>query len=277
MTEIEVSSLLPPFTAIRLVWARTGSFTDDPHSQLASVLAENSQKEIIALAKSGKDQNFKEYQYVIDAAATMDAGIRNLDIVYKGRQDNFKDNEKLRDTYLASIQDTQEFGKSLKDVLRSLPTMTIGSVSGIAFAEKILNIKGEALWGVGLGLAAVGYLVNLAFVRYSRGRKQRLFIMQDYERSMYYEQYVNRGAAILYSLYLDIDRIHKAIFGKEYPIGEKTVGDLIENILVGVRPTFCKYIHKHMRDDKITPELWVLCETGNPEETKNCPIWKTEK
>jgi hypothetical protein len=52
------------------------------------------------------------------------------------------------------------------------------------------------------------------------------------------------------------------------------VNQIIEDMLRGVRPTFCKYVHKHMREKKITPELWPRCETGTPEAIKSCPFWE---
>ena len=270
------TSLLPPFTAVRLVWARTGAFSEKAkHSQLAATLAEDAQKNIKVTAEKEKANNPEEYEYVNSATATMDAGLRNLDIVYKGRELNFEENEKLRSTYLNAVKETLEFGNSFKDFLKSLPTMTIGSVTGIAFAQSILKISDERLWGIGLGLAAVSYLVNLLIVKLMRKRKQQLYIIQDYERTLYYEQYVNRTEAVLTSLYNDIDRIHKNVFGAPYP-AEKSTMEIIGDILEGVKPTFCKYTHKHLREKRITPELWSLCETGNEDETKDCPEWKKE-
>jgi len=52
------------------------------------------------------------------------------------------------------------------------------------------------------------------------------------------------------------------------------VSNIIGEMLKGVRPTFCKYVHKHMREKKIEPELWTLCETGKKDAVEKCPCWE---
>jgi hypothetical protein len=39
----------------------------------------------------------------------------------------------------------------------------------------------------------------------------------------------------------------------------------------------CPYASKHKNENKITPELWAFCESGNPEATKYCPFWEGKK
>lgn len=87
-------------------------------------------------------------------------------------------------------------------------------------------------------------------------------IKQDYERNMYYEQYLARVQLILESLYTDIDQIHHNIFGAQYPDPDK---ERAPRLLAVIQPTHCKYMHKHMMEGKITPKLWLLCETGTVE------------
>lgn len=263
-----MSTLLPPVTAIRMVWALTGKFSDNEESKITATLTEAILKSIQERA----DKDEREREYVSSAVAAMYATLRTLDIIHKGRELNFKENEKLREAYLDSVRENLEFGKKFDHFIRSLPAITIGGAGGVTLAEAF-GISGVMLWALTLALGAAGYIVNLGIVRSMRKRKQMLYVIQDYERSLYYDQYVTRVSVTLSSLYLDLDRIHKTVFGESYPV-DREIKSIIEDILKGVRPTFCRYVHKHMREKKIKPELWTICETGKEEATKKCPYWE---
>lgn len=264
-----MTTLLPPVSAVRMVWALTGAFSKDEHSKQSAVLMEAVLKDIKERAQA--DAN--EQKYVISAIATMEASRRSLDTVFKGRELNFQENEKLRSAYLDSVKESLAFGEKAKDFLKSIPSMTIGAAGGVTVSQA-LNISGVSLWAIGLLLAAVGYLVNLWFVSRARDKTQLLYVNQDYERGLYYDQYVVRVSVILTSLYLDLDRIHKNVFGQPYPVDSTEVRAIVEEMLRGVRPTFCEYVHKHMMEKKITPVLWPVCETGSPEAVVRCRYWE---
>ena len=255
--------LLPPTTAVRIVWALTGSFSDDVHSQRAAEFAEQILKNIESRAKEIDNE---ESQYVVSAIAAIQSTRRSLDTVYKGRKLNFDENKKLRSAYLDSIKEGIDFGKKAQDFLRSLPAMTIAGAGGLTLAD-YFQFSGIKLWGAVLGLAAIGYLINMMIKRYARRMSQMLYIKQDYERNMYFQQYIARVQLILESLYADIDQIHHNLFGIPYPDPDKerALQRIVRELLAGVQPTPCKYIHKHMAEGKITPELWSKCETGTVE------------
>jgi len=99
--------LLPPVSAVRMVCARTGIFSKDEHSKISAVLTESALKSI----RDRAEADDKERKYVNSAIATMDATLRNLDVIYKGRELNFEENEKLRKVYLDSVKENLEFGK----------------------------------------------------------------------------------------------------------------------------------------------------------------------
>ncbi len=61
--------------------------------------------------------------------------------------------------------------------------MTFTGAGGVTLV-KLLRWPNWALWVGGLGLAAAGYSINLFFVNRARKKKQRLLMMQDYERSV---------------------------------------------------------------------------------------------
>lgn len=267
--------LLPPFSAIRMVWALTGSFSDNEQSKLLAASAEAELKDIKDQAK--KESSKEEKRYIAIAVPTMFASLRSLETAYKGRQLNFEENEKLRSAYLESVTESINFGKKAQDFVKSLPTMTIGAAGGVTVFQAAGLSDDFSLWGAGLILAAIGYLINLWFVRIARGKKQMLYVTQDYERGLYYGQYVTRVSTILTSLYLDLDRVHRNVFGKPYPVDADMLPKIVDDILGGIRPTLCKYVHKHMKSKIITPELWSLCESGDEEAINWCKYWEGPK
>ena len=103
-----------------------------------------------------------------------------------------------------------------------------------------------------------------------------LYSKQDYERNLYFEQYVTRVCTTLTTMYSDIDRIHKRIFGDSYPLPDEKEAQIIKDTLKGVRHTMCHHAHKHMREGKITPKLWPLCEAGG-KSAENCAHWEEIK
>ena len=271
------TALLPTVTAVRMTWAMTGRFSDDETSKSMAAYVEDALKHIEdqALAHGVSPE---EKSYVTSAVATMKASLRSLDTVYKGRTLNFEENEKLRAAYLDSVKESLNFGSKAQDFLKSLPTMTIGAAGGVTVAQSV-GLSGTGLWAVGLLLAALGYVVNLWFVALARRRTQMLYVTQDYERGLYYEQYVRRVSEILLGLFLDLERIHRRAFqeNSEADVSPAAVDKIVKDILAGVRPTFCRYTHKHMRENRITPELWTLCESGNLDAVSMCPLWEGQR
>ncbi|MEW6573778.1 MAG: hypothetical protein AB1374_09120 [Bacillota bacterium] len=240
------TSLLPPVTAVRMVWARAGAFSNDPDSKLSAALTEAALKE---LRDRAEKEEPREKDYILSAIATMDAALRNLDIIQKGRELNFQENERLRQAYLDSVAENITFGNKAGDFLKSLPTVTIGGAGSVTLAASLqssLKLSDLQLWGLGLAAAALGYLVHLGAVRLMRRRTQMLYVIQDYERGLYYNQYVTRAATVLTSLYLDVDRIHKNVFGQSYPVETEAQG-IVGEMLKGIRPTFCRYAQARER------------------------------
>jgi hypothetical protein len=255
-----------------MAWALTGAFSNDDHSKHSAVLVESRLKDIKDLTE--KKGSTEEKEYVPNAMALIESSVRSLDTVYKGRELNFQENEKLRSAYLDSITETVEFGKKSQDFLKSLPSVSIGAAGGVTVGSA-LGLSEIHLWAIGIVLGAAGYIINLGFVRRARRQRQLLYLAQDYERSLYYDQYITRISAILTALYLDIERLHKKVFGEPYHETEAaSPGEAVSDLINSVRPTFCKFVHKHMLQKKITPELWALCETGGSQAVQTCPLWE---
>ena len=297
---MEKTTLLSPIMAVRIVWTCAEAFSEKRPPRPSALIEEALQK---ALQDNKGLTNNKEKEYITEVKFAMSASLRTIHTIYKGRDLNFKENERLRLASLKSVEESIEFGTKLKDVLKSLPGMTIGGVSGATIGERLatlypvpsgtpipsgtpvpsflstlLDTFSESdilLWTmVALGIV-IGFLLNWLFLAWIGRRRQRLYFMQDYERNLYYYQYLRQVRRILKSLYLDLDQIHEKIFGDPYPINERE--EIIKEVLSEAQPRHCEYVDKHMREKKITPELWPVCETGKMEAVKGCPHWKAEK
>lgn len=296
------TNLLPPVTAVRIVWALTGEFSDDNHSQFNAKSVEDNLKNIKDFAEQQQGENEVEKIYVRNATVLMDACRRSLDIIHKKRELDFKENDEIRNAYLEDVKENLAFGTRAKNILKSLPIMAITGFGGTITLAEVFNktntpatsigavqapvLSSLQLWGIGAGFAAVGYIVNLVIVKLMRSYKQKLFVGQDYERGLYFNQYVNRVKIELITLYWDLNRIHNNIFKQKYPAdkdddAEKVVGEMLK----GVQPLFCPYVHKHMQEKKVTPELWPLCEAGKsgeigpekPTAVEQCVYWEGKK
>jgi|SRR5665647_1360028 len=231
------------------------------------------------LAKAEKDPN--EESYVSQSVATVQAAVRSLEVIYKGRNLNFEENAKLREAFMENIKDGIQFGSKAMDYLKALPTMAVAG-PGVAgtLGPALAGVLGIAkenqtlfLWGFGAAMAGLGYFIHAYFVHVGRKRTQILYVDQDYERNLYYDQYVARVVAALTGLYQDIDRIHVQLFGAPYPIQEGNAESVVDDLLRGVRPTMCRYVYEHVPGGVVTPKDWVLCEVGEP-HSRECTHWK---
>jgi len=262
------TKLLPPTTAVRLLWARTGIFSDDQRSNSSAVVAESDLNSIKARAETDEQEKL----YVPEVLATLNAAFRNLDIIHKKREMNFQENQSLRASFLESTKEALDFGNKARDAVKSIPAMVIGGSAGTLTLVETLGLSTSNRWLAGLLCAGIGYLVNILIVRKTREAKMKMFVMQDYERGVYFDQYFRRVSSSLLSLYSEIDQLHKNTFNVSYPMN-KSPAEIVDDILKGLRPTYCKHVHRHIREKIITHELWPICETGKKEAVESCPNW----
>lgn len=266
------TKLLPPITAIHIVWSRTGEFSDEAQSKKIALVSKAQLEEIRRKAVQ-EDVPAEERAYVGRALALIESSMRTLDTVYKARSLNFKENGKLRDAYLNTVKSAVQQGKSLTEYVMSLPGLAIGSAGGVTLAT-VLTHNSTLQWAAGVFAAALGYLINWWFLWEFGRRKERNYVLADYQRNLYFEQYVERVEAALGCLHAELERAHLAEFGESYENQEETRSE-IACILDSIRPTWCKYIHEHIHHHLITAIVWPMCETGGPEkaEGKTCPNW----
>lgn len=337
------TELLPPSTAVQITWACTGTFSKDKDLRLSPFLFDKAMNDMKSLLKDREKELKKkmnegkkdteiedkkkveideekgkikdEMKYLTRAMIAMNSCLRTLHTMYKGRELNFEENTKLRDAYLESLKENIDFGNKLRDILKSLPTMTLGAAGTISVSQtSIGEFIRKSLVNIGLspeislevsptevgiidwvflgilvasGLA-IGYIFNDLLVRWSRKRKQMLYVINDYERNIYYDRYIRQVETSLESLYRELNQIHEEIFKEPYDKEEsrkkeetneekeRENNSMIED-LIGAKPERCKYFNQHMREKKITPGEWTICETGWKDDSERCPHWKYEE
>lgn len=331
-SEEEPRCLLPPLTAVQMVWALTGLFSKErpiqnfyPFSKEKNSSAgsqgdeernrknpdnkENSTD--TEEKKKGKEENEKEKTskngyfpfptplvgkaledirmcagndpaknlYVDRVLAAMDASLRSLNTIYKGRNLNFDENTALRGAYLKSMKESIKYGFELKDLFKTLPTTTtVGVAVGGVLAK--LSIPGDGFLPIIVISTALGFLIGWVLIRRKGQETQKLHIRQDFERKFYFCSYLRQVHKVLESLYEDVCLIYKDIYHEKYLEGKeekKEEKDTITRMLAGMMPKICECAPRHLIEKKIKPELWTICETGNMNIIKeNCKVWKEE-
>ncbi len=268
---VQATKVLPPFTAVRLAWAIAGRFASSPESKLSAQVAEQTLKDLSAQAAT----DARELAYVSQVQATIQASVRSIEIIYRGRELNFQENEKLREAYMENVRESVKFGDKAKDYLKALPTMALAGPGAAATLGPVLakwwvpQHTTLFLWAFGAAMAGLGFLIHRVAVSWARKRTQKLYVQQDYERNLYYHHYIERVRAALTGLYQDIDRIHRQMFTAPYPNDGQPADKSVADLLQGVAPTMCDMVYDHMRKGKVTPALWVLCEVGRKTECPN--------
>jgi hypothetical protein len=304
-------SLLSPMTAVQMAWALTGLFSKEKPTQDFISSVEKKQKEKNSEKKDKKNANPEsstpekapsqfptflidkaledvrcrakgdlENKYVDRVIAAMNSSLRSIHVVYKGRNLNFDENEELRVTYLKSMREGIDYWHKLKNSIKFIPATSIGAAGGVTLSEIISNeseVTELYQWLFIAAFTALGFFVGWINVWW-RGRKMwERYVKQDYERNLYFKNYLERVTKILTSLYNDVCQIYKETFGKSHPeVPEREC--FIEDMLKGMQPKLCDYVHKHVRENKITAELWPMCETGEMKIIKrHCKLWKREQ
>ena len=266
-----ITDLLSPSEAVQLAWALSSEFNTEERSKMPASEAKSNIKLIKSQAQTSN--NPQQQKYVSQAIASIYASLRSLDIVYKGRNLNFDDNEKLRQAFLDGVKQDVDFGTKAKDIVRSLPAMVLGGAGGLTVGQITQNLFGltdillGALFLAGIGISYPAYAV---YVRYKRKQKLQCYIAQDYERNLYYYEYVERVETILTELYDDLNSIHQDVFQAPYQNPPQN-RNVVTGIIKGLKSNFCENIHRHMKEKSITPELWSICEAGNKIAIQCCP------
>lgn len=284
------TSLLPPLTAVQIVWARTGLFSKEKSAKIPALLsdsvrikAESELERVLEFLKQGAEDD--EREYAARVTASMDASLRSIHTVYNGRNLNFDENKRLRDTYLETMSDSVSYGFKVKDFLTGLPTISLGALGGYTLTE-ILSLEPFWCWVTTIAFATLGYFFGWALIAWRGKRMESLYIRQEYERTIYFCRYIEQVADILEFLYDDAHRIHTEVFGYSYfeqegdgeSAKKEEEREVIRRMLRGMLPQSCGLIHEHMQRGKILPELWPICETGRTKVIEEyCELWAKRK
>jgi len=253
------TALLPPIQAIMLLWSTSGRFGDkESHSGETEL-----RTRLEALQKSAGDDK-KELAYLNLAGNRLYAALRNVEILYKGRELNYAENRIFRDDYLSSLKKSYDFSGQLKEGLKSLPAITIGGSGGIALLQTTQQEPGTAgLVFAGLLFAGIAFVLKELLDRLLLYNRQMNHIRQDYETTAYYEHYLGRVEHLLKHVAFDLNEGHRTIFGIPNQDPEELEA-AVTGLIANVRPVCCHLVHKHIRTRKVNPETWLYCETGLP-------------
>lgn len=271
LAAVKKTKFFPPDMAVRIAWAFTHQLSESKSVPLEANRAIQLMEDIREKAINSKDD--KEELYVDWVCAAIGATYRDLVTIMNGRNLNFDDVKKLRDTEIENINYYSQFTTNLQSSIPRISGMTIGGVSVSIILTKLLpNLEVYFLPLLAIG-AAIGYFLNGAIIIPLTQKKMQIQkIKLDYDRNRYYEQYVERSKAALIALYLSADRHHKNIFGDFYDSEKARPDDvkiIIDEVLGGISSTMCKNVSKCMIGNIVTPDMWSVCETGL--EIENCP------
>jgi hypothetical protein len=204
---------LPPEVAVKIAWELSGQYSSNP---IERNIAHSTNEKLRALGErvSRLNPNSKEAQYVSAALALIGATERTLQTTISGRDLNMKEEDQLREESQKNILYFSQFSSNLQSIIPRIGSMTIvGAGGGIAVTElfeQVLQELPDYVLPLTIAFAAaVGYLLHgLVVVPIVKRKLQRDKIQADYNRDLYYTQYVNRAKETLKDLYMSLERLH---------------------------------------------------------------------
>lgn len=219
----------------------------------------------------------EDLEYLRRILPVMVSSLRSLHTIYQGREVSFNEIKKIRDAIGADIDEKKTLGTNIKSFITKLPGMSAGGITGYLLAEEYLFCYGDWMkYLIAIIAAGLGYLVQLGMMTWYQRKKRWNSIRLDYERNLFYLQYIERIRETLGTTYMIIHKIHHVVYSEngDYtkPIKDE-INDIINNIISGIEPKYCRYIHYHMNIDtrwwhypyfmKYTKiNRWPLCVTG---------------
>lgn len=258
------TKLLPPDLAVRLAWSLTGEWSETPEIRDAATLAKDRLKALKETAQTSPDP--KEKDYVPKAIDYIRACQRSLATINAARNLNFGEVKEMRDAQRENIEAYSKLTANWQSAWPRLASVGIGGSAGAITLVDLVKpyypaVNPALMFVLGAGIL---YVANEFFVLPLVRRRLMLErVRGDYDRDLYYGQFVQRTRAALISLYLDVDRAHAHpdSFGSPYD-PQADPAKIVEGALGGVFPVLCPKVHAHMNDGLITPNLWSMCETG---------------
>jgi hypothetical protein len=276
------TAVLPPSLAVEIAWGISNEFSKDTEAKLLGEVAKVDLERLVQSANtSGTD---KEKRYVNGTATLIDGALRTLHIVVAGRDLNIDALDELRSKRREDIEASAKLSGSLQSIApRAVSTLFVGGAAGAGLSEALTRWAGIHATDVALfqGLviaaaAAAGYVTHALIIAplVRRGLTREL-IKKDYDRTLYFDQYYERCYLVLFSLCERVNNWHEAVFGGPFP--DTNAREVANRALSGAQSTPCLWVHNHMRNGWVTPDLWSLCETGGIklDAVKSaCPVYR---
>ena len=267
---MSATKYLSPMDAVKYVWARSAKYSSSPEVTNIANRAESYLTEIKSKVETLKiTDDHAEYEYFFRALMSIEATDRTIGAAHKHFDNDIVGNTKLRQNTNDRIADSVKFGTELGDAFKSAPAIIFGSASGVGLLVSIFQVQLTAETTV-LATAFFGgasYLVSVIWVRKTSYLKERELIRQDYEKCLYYDQYVRRSREALLGLYNDMNCIHEVVFNSKFP-ENRSPEAVVDEAMRGVSTTYCDNIHTHIDQKKtlfkrrVNADKWPVCETG---------------
>ncbi|MCL4436295.1 MAG: hypothetical protein M1503_02885 [Thaumarchaeota archaeon] len=224
----------------------------------------------------------KDKVYVDNVVAAIYASLRSLQIIYKGRDQNFKEVDEVMDTQIKNIQ---SYERTARDLQSSLPRLfaTGGGAAGTVLVGYIfgimnINIPEGVIYSAAVLAAGAAYgIYQMIIAPHNAENARSAIIENDYKRNIYYQQYIKRTKKALNSLLDETLAIYENAYNRTY---HKNYSDpeerenIVTRILGGPKTLdldFCPKVHEHYQSGKLTPKVWPNCETSIGNE--NCPYY----
>jgi uncharacterized repeat protein (TIGR01451 family) len=296
------TELLDPLTAVRLVWAITGGFpqssllkeeksaaSSEPNtpkpeeSPYVDTNAQDANKLLDSIIEKYKDSpDDKEKLYIYKAVIAMRAALRNLRTIHSGRELDFKENNILRTAYLDSLAENIKFGNDIGDYVKTLPTTIVTILTGLGIslaATEVLGISINAFHIVAIIVLSgiLGYLLTWFLMNRSYKLQNRGLMLQEFERHVYFEQYVYRAREQLRILHQQLHEIREDVFStdnanpddleaknKVRKLAKKKAeseAEQLKCLLNALFPDYCERVTECLRKS-FQPAIWGICDTG---------------
>lgn len=278
--------ILPEMTP-NFAWGLTLGYSQDIEAKGRADKIRNRLEEIKRTVyeetKENKEKERADRLHVDNVLAAIDSCERTLLTVIRGRNLNFKETDRLMETQIKNIESSSRVMLNLHSVLPRI-FATGGGAAGTVLVKFILNslfkieIPDEVLYSAAVVAAGVGYgIYQLVVAPKTSRRAQQQIIKNDYRRNLYYRQYLERSRGSLTALFSDTLNIYEKVYRKKYESkydNEEERQKVVMNAMGGseaLSGRWCKKIHEHYHDNKITPVEWTTCESGIGYE--KCSRW----
>jgi hypothetical protein len=247
-------------------------------------------KRIIHEKASGKKEDEKEHAdrlYLDNVMAAIDSCERTLLTIIRGRNQNFRETDKLMD---ANIKNAEASSTVMLSFQSALPRVfaTGGGAAGTVLAKFILSsifnieIPDEVLYSAAVVVAGAFYgIYQLMVAPETRNRAQQEVVRNDYRRNLYYRAYLARSRDALNALFSEVLAIYERVYRVKYDVkyynGEEERQKIVRNAMGGseaLSGKWCPKIHEHYHKGKITPAEWTACESAIGYE--KCRVWLAE-